>query len=165
MSRSRFVTSASASLLLVTAIFVVTAACDEIIEPCKVESHLDGVWRVTTINGQPAQNWPLPGTQGDTFQSGNIEFFTTFNSSCNGRVVEGAAVAFYIIRKGGGLTFDRFSGKFNYNRPEVVNPVETIRLTAVGYEVRGTVNGNTMTLPAAHKSFGNATVVLVKESP
>jgi len=167
MSRSTFVKSASFSLLLVTSIFAVTAACEEITQPCDSASDLDGLWRVMTINGQPAMNWPLPTTT-DRFHSGVIEFYTDFNDDCtpNGNA-EGTAVAIYAIRKNdGSFQSDRITARFwRTGRSQDGNSLResTITLKATTYTVSGTQTGITMTLPGAHPKFGNATLVLVKQ--
>jgi hypothetical protein len=168
MYRSGFVKSASCTLLLVTAIYVVSAACGEALAPCAVDTSkhearglLDaGTWQVTTINGQPAQGWALPLPSFDFFYSGVINFRTerTDASNCDEiKTSAGEAVAQYALRKSNGSLSanKRFVGRFEYDHVK-----NTLRLTAAGYVINGTVSGHTMTLPAAHALFGSATVVL-----
>lgn len=180
MHRPRFVKSTSFSLLLVTGMFVVTAACGEALRilmplsgcrdtPSDASGTIDGLWRVTTINGGPPLDWPIPGTS-DRFHSGVIEFVTLDvdggdADECDPDESSGTAVALYGIRKpDGSLESKRFIGRFEktHRKGSVPDPLE---LSAAGRAVQGSVsylnfNFDAMTLTAAHDLFGGATVVL-----
>jgi hypothetical protein len=166
MYRSRFVKPAACSLLLVTAIYAVSAACGDVTAPCAVDSSknearglLDaGTWRAITVNGQPADGWSIPASF-DYFYRGVIDFQTTTTFGDCDALNEsmGSAVAQYALRNSSGQVTGnkKFVGRFFYD-----HKTHVLTLTAAGYEVKGTVSGTTMTLPAAHSLFGSATVVL-----
>lgn len=173
MYRSTFVKSTSGTLLLLTVIYAVSAACSgEATAPCAAQISqreqrglLDFTWRASTINGQTAMGWPLPLPSFDYFHSGIIDFQTTSTQSDGGdcdKLVNssGIAVANYALRRAdGSLTGNkRFVGRFVYDHDR-----QQLTMTAAGYTVNGTVNGRTMTLPAAHALFGTATVVLTRD--
>lgn len=168
MASLKVVKSASFSLLLVASIYAVTSACvEEYTEPCLYDTSkrearglLDAAtWRATTIDGQPAQGWPIPG--GDFFYSGVIDFNTVrFTGQCDTPEKSfGYATAQYAIRKSNGSLSGnkKFVGQFTYD-----HKTGALELTAAGYSVSGTVSGHTMTLPAAHALFGSATLVLTR---
>jgi hypothetical protein len=166
MYRSGVLKSTSLSLLLITAIYVVASAC-EYTAPCaadpdKQESRgfLDGRWRATTINGQPAQGWPIPGRT-ETFFSGIIEFQTLQSEGDNCETVfrsKGNAVAIYALRQAGGSLpgSERYVSKFVYFHND-----KTITFTAGPNEVQGTVSGRTMTVTAPQ--YGGAVMVLTRD--
>jgi len=169
MYRSRLLKSTSLSLLLITAIYVVASACESVSAPCAQEptTHesrglLDGRWRATTINGQPAQGWRLPSPRTESFYSGIIEFQTlkTEGADCESILrSQGNAVAIYALRDANGNLpsgSDRYVSTFRYNREN-----GKISFTAAGQTVDGTVNGRTMTVVAPQ--FGNATMVLTRD--
>lgn len=170
MRRSRFVQSTAGALLLVTAIYAVTSACwQDFTAPCAQDPSardqrglLDGTWRATTINGQPAQGWPLPFPSADYFYSGIIDFQTTetYGDCDNLTSSTGNAVALYALRRGDGSLSGnkRFVGKFYYQ-----HATNLLVLTAAGYQLNGSRSGTTMTLPASHAIFGTATVVLRRD--
>jgi hypothetical protein len=165
MRRFGFVQSTASALLLVTAIYAVTAACvEDLTAPCAQETSklnsrglLDGSWIATTIDGSPANNYLLLPTF-DRLVSGSIEFQTTsVSGDCDApSYSNGHAVAVYTIRKASGeVKPKRFLGRFLYNHKD-----HTLELSAAGYTVGGTVNGVTMTMSASHSVIGDRTVVL-----
>jgi hypothetical protein len=169
MHHSRLLKSTSLSLLLITAIYVVASACQDLTAPCaqdeaKRESRglLDKRWRVTTINGQPAQGFPIPGRT-ETFYSGIIEFQTTEAETEGGNCEDifrskGEAVAIYALRQSSGNLSgsERYVSRFTYFHKDY-----TVSFTAGNQTVEGTVSGRTMTLVAPQ--FGNATMVLTRD--
>jgi hypothetical protein len=170
MYRKRFVKSFSFSLLLITCIYAVSAACFESVTgPCysavvgnTATGRLDtGVWRVTTINGQPAQNFPLPLPSTDDFYAGSLDFRTLdVTGACDDPAyTSGSVSALYTLKNSSGQfkPTKTYLAIFEYN-----HRTHTVTITAGGgeYEVRGTVSGTTMTLPAAHQIFGSYTLVL-----
>lgn len=166
MRRFGVVQSTAGALLLVTAIYAVTAACvEDLTAPCAQDRNslearglLDGNWAAATINGQPAAGWPIPFPSLDRLESGAIEFQTTsVTGDCNNpKWSSGHAVAIYTLRKpDNSLKPKRFLGRFVYNHTE-----HRLELSAAGYEVNGSVSSHTITMPAAHDLFGTATLVL-----
>lgn len=169
MYRSMLLKSTSLTLLLITVIYVVASACQSYTAPCAQEptQHesrglLDGRWRATTINGQPAQGWRLPSPRTETFFSGIIEFQTleTEGSDCESILrSKGNAVAIYALRQANGTlpaASDRYVSTFRYNREN-----GKISFTAAGHTVDGIVSGRTLTVVAPQ--FGNATMVLTRD--
>lgn len=168
MHRSGIVKSASGTLLLITAVYFVSAACGQATAPCakdpsKQEARglLDGRWRATTINGQPALGWRLPSPRTETFFSGIIEFQTLTTEGDNCDTIfrsKGDAVAIYALRDANGnlpAGSSRYVSKFTY-----FHDAKTISFTAGEQTVTGTVSGLTMTLVAPQ--FGSATMVLTR---
>ena len=170
MYRKRFVKSFSFSLLLITCIYAVSAACFESITgPCysavvgnTASGRLDtGVWRVTTINGQPAANFPLPLPSFDYFYAGSLDFRTIgVTGSCDDPDATSGTVSALYTLKDSNLQFKptkTYLASFTYNHRN-----HEVFITAGGgqYQVTGTVSGTTMTLPAAHAIFGSYTLVL-----
>jgi hypothetical protein len=167
MYRSRLLKHTSLSLLLITAIYVVASACESVTAPCAQDpkTHesrglLDGRWRATTINGQPAQGFAIPGRT-ETFYSGIIEFQTleTEGADCESILrSKGNAVAIYALRQSSGNLpgNERYVSTFRYNREN-----GKISFTAAGQTVDGIVSGRTMTVVAPQ--FGNATMVLTRD--
>jgi hypothetical protein len=171
MYRSRLAKPISFSLLLITCIYAVSAACGEpFVEPCETRTGHDadklldkGTWRVVTINGQPADGWALPLPSFDYFYRGVIDFTTTtLDGSCGEPIKSsGTATAQYALRNSSGdlKPNKNFVGRFSFD-----HKTNKLTLTAAGYVVNGSVNGNVMTLPAAHKLFGSAVVVLQRDN-
>jgi hypothetical protein len=170
MVRLKVVKSASLSLLVVASIYAVTSACvEDVTEPCLQQTSLAeqrglldaATWRVSTINGQPADGWALPLPSSDYFYRGVIDFKTVrIIGDCDAPTHSfGYATAQYALRKANGSLSGnkKFVGQFKYDHAS-----GALNLTAAGYELNGTVAGHTMTLPAAHQLFGTATVVLTR---
>lgn len=170
MYRSRFVKSFSLSLLLITCIYAVSAACfQSITGPCysavvgnTAQGRLDtGPWQVTSINGQSPVNFPLPLPSTDYFYAGTLDFRTTdVVGSCNDPDATSGSVSALYTLKNSSLQFKptkTYLARFVYD-----HRTHQVTITAGGgqYTVTGTVSGATMTLPAAHQLFGSYTLVL-----
>lgn len=161
------VRTVSLSVLLVTFLVLVNAACDEILAPCTYRGirslpagGIDGVWSASTIDGQPAANFQLP-LSNDRFQSGAISFRTQYtDGTCDDpKVSRGMAYANYQLSDGQGTPKKpkRYTGRFRFD-----HETGQISLTAAGYEINGSVLEFTMTLPASHALFGTYTLVLTR---
>ncbi|NUQ11755.1 MAG: hypothetical protein HUU26_05400 [Gemmatimonadaceae bacterium] len=167
MSRFSFAKTSSGALLLVAAIYAVSAACGvDVFDPCfssreQIQSRgqLDGVWVVETVNGAPASNYPLPFPSTDRFVTGSIDFKTreTKGDCRDLRESSGYAVANYLLRDSNGALkpAKRYVGRFTYK-----HKTNKLTVTAAGYAINGSRSGSTMTLPASHALFGSYTLVL-----
>ena len=161
MARPGMIKSASFIGLFVTLLFAVNAACFDAFAPCSsgLAGGLDGSWDATTIDGQPALNFPLPFPSSDLFRSGFIRIRTQqVHGDCDDPDrTTGTAVATYNLADAGGTAKPPkyFSGRFDYDHNN-----NTVKITAAGYQLDGTVSGNSMTLPASHALFGTYTLVL-----
>ncbi len=163
-----FLRSTAGALLSVVAIYAVTAACaDSLTAPCaqdlsKIQSRglLDGVWNAQTVNNTPFAQYDIPFSD-DVLEYGQIDFQTTYVAGdCDApNSSSGWAAALYTYTKPTGeRKVKSYLGRFTYNHQD-----KTIELSAAGYVVSGSTNGNVMTLPASHDIFGvnvSATVVL-----
>jgi len=158
MVRSRFLQAGAGALLLVTFVFAVSAACYDV-GPCSLAATLDGSWDAFTVNGQPAAEYPLPFPSTDKLVSGSITFKTTEKEgSCSDlTATSGQAVARYALRGSNGQLKPpkQYVGRFKY-----LHGPKTLKLTAAGYTVSGSVSGDVMTLPISYALFGDETLVL-----
>ena len=171
MRRSGIVKSASGALLLVTAIYAVSAACDayDILDPCRstpskiqARGQLDGIWVAKTVDGKPASGFQLPSVNPLAtpvfFVNGSIDFKTrSTEGTCeNLQKTIGYSYASYLLRKNGALQPNkRYIASFVYD-----HRANKVKISAAGQTVNGTVSGNNMTLYAPHPIFGTYVVVL-----
>jgi hypothetical protein len=158
MARHGFLKAVSGTILFVTLLFAVNSACFPVNAPCG--GTLDGTWNASTIDGRPAFNFSLP-ISGDLFKGGYIVFRTTeVQGNCdNPDVTKGTATAHYrLARSDGTLKKPKdYTGRFEFN-----HSTNTLKLTAAGYLVNGSVSAGTMTLPVSHALFGSYSLVLTK---
>jgi hypothetical protein len=161
LSRATFATFALAGAILA----YTGCGVDEINAPCHVKGQyellIDGLWVLTTINGQAVPPKGYAVSSKDYLAGGSVEFSTrsVIGDCSDPDSYSGVAIIHYTIMNAAGQLQQGkdYTGTFDYNRRR-----ELVRFRSSRNWIEGPKSGNTLSVSGLVPSTWNPTTLVFK---